>query len=272
MKPTVAMQNYEPLIQKSGLSATDFLLSDCSYVVNRIAGNVTSRNANKEIYSCVKFVLSNLDFERSISLDLKPELTSSFLVYAAANFAKFLPDMEPNLLTVSDLTGINRNLLAGFCKGLANVHLLDLRQNAQQELVIPTIRAHLYADVALMNGKTAATTLKSVAKSIRNDGVNEENLGILEDVEAAFHDAELAYGRNTINHQIIQELHERIMEIRVYAKKMKTKEITTQIDSLVEILNRMADSRAKATRLGLGPAILEDEGERLGSARVFRVK
>jgi hypothetical protein len=272
MKPGVAMQNYGPLIQKSGLSAADFLLCDSSYVIARIAENVTSHDANKEIYSCVKFVLSNPNFESVIPLDLKPELMNSFLVYAAANFAELLPDVEPNILTVSDLTGMNRNLLAGFCEGLANVHLIDLRRHAREALVIPTTRAHLYADLALMNGKMAAITLKAIAKSIRSDGVNAENLRRLEDVEAAFHDAELAYGPSTINHQIIQELRERVMEIQVYAKKTKAKEIAAQIDSLVEILNRMASSRAKATRLGLSPTILEDEGERLGSARVFRVK
>ena len=70
----------------------------------------------------------------------------------------------------------------------------------------------------------------------------------LEDLEIAFHMAEKAYSKDTLNFEIMEELHRYSSSLLVDAQKKKINPALDQIGSLVKALRTMSETRRKARK------------------------
>jgi hypothetical protein len=261
----------ESIIQKSGLLIPDdFIVPDLDYIRRRVENVPGRESIDDKVRTFAKFVYKDKGISGTVPPGFNEDLSFSVIITSAASLAGGIPGMEPSISCVSDLIGKDRNFVAAFAKGLANGHLVDLREQKRGELIEPTLSGLAYTDLVIMNGAWTARALQEVSEELRCKARNEA-LEKLEDLEIAFHMAEKAYDRSTMNFKIMEELHQYATEALVNARKGKIDIALDKIAALVENLHVMSESKKKARKLGMRSAILEETGE-LGKARVFEVK
>ena len=70
----------------------------------------------------------------------------------------------------------------------------------------------------------------------------------------------------------MEDLHDKVRALVVKAKEGKNAEIMNNLNELIDLLEHMMSVTERAKKMGVRPVILEETGEKLGRARVFRVK
>ena len=259
------------MIHKSGLIPDDFILPDLNYIRKRIASASKKGSVDDTVYSLAKFMYKDNGIAGTLPAGFNEELSNNITITSAAFLALALPNLEPSISCVSDLTGKNRNFVAGFAKGLANGHLVDLFGLGRGELIKPTMSGLAFNDIVIMNGAWTATALEHVLRELES-GAKDSAIETLEDLEIAFHMAEKAFDRNTLNFKIMEELHKDSTELLVNSRNGKMNIAQDQIKNLIKSLRAMSETKRKARKLNLRPVILAATGEELGNARVYKVK
>ncbi len=270
--PSRQQIKFEGIIKGSGLVIPDdFVLPDLSYIRSRVASTSKKGNVDKIAYDFVKFVFKDKGIAEAIPLGFNEDLSNSIIITSAAYLAEALLNVEPSIKCVSDLTGKDRNFVAAFAKGLANGHLVDLREKRREELIEPTLSGLAFNDIVLMNGAWTARALEETARELKS-GVKVKAVERLEDLEIAFHMAKKAYNKDTLNFKIMEELHKHSTELLVNGQEGNVDLVLEKVAYLVTTLNAMSETRKKARKLGLRPTVLEATGEEVGKARVYQLK
>jgi len=194
-----------------------------------------------------------------------------FKVLSTARLANSISSAA-SIVEIAKLTKLNRNFVSPCVKFLESVDLVSTKPHVRRQLVNPTHLTTLYIDVISSNLENEYNRLKIVANEAKQGKVSNESLKFLEDLETVFHITKLAYNEATVNYEIMDDLHDRIRALVVKAKEGKDSETTKNVAALLDLLEHIVSVRKRAKQMGVGPIILEETKEKLGRARVFRVK
>lgn len=149
--------------------------------------------------------------------------------------------------------------------------LVNTKPERREQLVFPTTTADIYIDIISGNLEDEINNLKKTMDLLKKKGaLLKDNFEFLANLEAAFGLAKTAFETNTMNQQIMEELHEKSMKLLVDAKEGKVN--TRDLTDFTKTLSNMKDAQKKAKKFGLQPVILEKTGEKWGRASVYRVK
>jgi len=194
-----------------------------------------------------------------------------FKILSAARFANSIGG-APSITVIAKVSNISRNLVSPCVKFLEGIDLVITKPHLRGQLVIPTHLTTMYIDVISGNLGKEYDRLKTVADEAKRGEVSNESLDFLEYLETVFHIAKLAYDEATVNYEIMEDLHNRVRALVVKAKEGRKEETMKDLDEFLDILKHIISVRAKAKKMGVHPVTLEETDEKLGRARVFRVK
>jgi hypothetical protein len=224
--------------------------------------------------------LSNL-FESAITSDkfaktIPPGLTEgtvdAFKILVTTRLANSIITVEPSIMAIANLSKLSRNFVGPCIKFLESFDLISTKPHMRGQLVFPTSLTTLYIDVVSGNLEKERRCLETVANEAKQGELSSESRKFLEDLETAFHMTKLAYNENTVNYEIFEDLHNRARELVVTARQGKNGDVIKNLDEFLDVIGQIISVREKAKKMGVRPAILEDTQEKLGRARVFRVK
>lgn len=251
----------------------DILLSEPEFIAAKLREARIPEHKLPEVLSTIfEGAIDIKNFADIVPRGLTEGTIDSFKILTTARWANFLQDVKPTISTVAKFSKLNRNFVSTFIRGLENVDLVCTQRHERSELVIPTPLATLYINALSGNVRKEYNLLKQVADEVKRDKISSRSLKFLEHLETAFHLAKLAYNENTLNYEIMEDLHSKVRELVVKARHDKDKEIVGNLAELLDIFEHMIKVREKATKMGVRSIILEKTGEKLGRARVFRVK
>jgi len=195
-----------------------------------------------------------------------------FKVLVTARWTDFLQPVKPTIGMIAKYSHINRNSVSTIAKLLDSLDLVESSKDVRSQLILPTPLSRIYIDVLSGNLTEEHDRLERVLTEIRQDELTEESTKYLDDIETAFHLVKLAYDETTINYEIMDELHSRIREIVVKTSSGEKEEVIDKINGFLQDIDYINKVREKAKKLGLHTVVLEDTKERLGRARIFRVR
>ncbi len=195
-----------------------------------------------------------------------------FKVLVIARWIEYLQHVKPTISTIAKYSHINRNSVSTIVKLLDSLDLVESSKDVRSQLILPTHLSRIYIDVLSGNLTEEHDRLERVLTEIRQDELSKDSIKYLEDIETAFHLVKLAYDENTINFEIMDELHSRVREIVVKTSSSEKEEVIDVINRFLQDIDYINKVREKAKKLGLPTVILEDTKERLGRARIFRVR
>jgi len=195
-----------------------------------------------------------------------------FKVLVTARWTDFLQPVKPTIGMIAKYSHINRNSVSTIAKLLDSLDLVESSKDVRSQLILPTPLSRIYIDVLSGNLTEEHDRLERVLTEIRQDELTEESIKYLDDIETAFHLVKLAYDETTINYEIMDELHSRIREIVVKTSSGEKEEVIDKINGFLQDIDYINKVREKAKKLGLPTVVLEDTKERLGRARIFRVR
>jgi len=178
----------------------------------------------------------------------------------------------PSIKTIAEFTKLSRNLVSPCVKFLESIDLVTTKLHVRHQLAIPTRLTTLYVDVISSNLENECNRLREVANEAKQVKLSNESLEFLEDLETVFHIAKLAYKQATVNYEIMDDLHNRIRALVVKAREGNGAEVKKSLDELLDLFEHITGVRERAKRMGIRPVVLEETEEKLGRARVFRVK
>lgn len=195
-----------------------------------------------------------------------------FKVLVISRWIEYLQHVKPTISTIAKYSHINRNSVSTIVKLLDSLDLVESSKDVRSQLILPTHLSRIYIDVLSGNLTDEHDKLERVLTEIRQDELTEDSIKYLEDIETAFHLVKLAYDETTINFEIMDELHSRVREIVVKTSSSEKEEVIDIINRFLKDIDYINKVREKAKKLGPPTVILEDTKERLGRARIFRVR
>jgi hypothetical protein len=195
-----------------------------------------------------------------------------FKVLVISRWIEYLQHVKPTISTIAKYSHINRNSVSTIVKLLDSLDLVESSKDVRSQLILPTHLSRIYIDVLSGNLTEEHDKLERVLTEIRQNELTEDSIKYLEGLETAFHLVKLAYDETTFNYEIMDELHNRVREIVVKTSSNEKEEVIDIINSFLQDIDYINKVREKAKKLGLPTVILEDTKERLGRARIFRVR
>ncbi len=192
------------------------------------------------------------------------------LILTASRCAEAIPWKEPTIGTVAEISHLNRNLVGNVTTALSGLGLVEITRRGRSGLIGLTEVGEIYSDLVV--GKTDLTRLyfDRPTKELRKGSVTQESVERLEEVQSAFHLAKGMFGKNTLNYEIYDTLHDEIIQLIAALRSERNDEAKTLLKNITESLLAMEESKKKANALGLKPLLLKDTGERIGRGRIFR--
>ena len=262
----------QKLMNKANLAfPDDILLSEPEFIAAKLREiRVTEKKLPEVLSTIFESAMETKSFADIVPRGLTPGTIDSFKILTTTRWTNFLQDAKPTISTVAKFSKLNRNFVSTFIKGLENVDLVYTQRHERSELVLPTVLTTLFIDALSGNLRKECDLLKQIADEVKIDKISSQSLKFLEDLETAFHLVKLAYNENTLNYEIMEDLHSKVRELVVKAQHEEN--IVENLTELLDIFRYLIDVREKATKMGVRPLILENTGDRLGRARVFRVK
>lgn len=201
---------------------------------------------------------------------LRESASDIIKVLISARLANYCEQLKPTIICISDFSKISRNRVSPMVEVLKLSDLVYTRPERREQLVFPTAVADIYIDIISGNLQEEHCNLRKTKDQIKEGKLTKDNFKFLEDLEAAFGLSKSAYETNTMNREVLEELHEKSMKLLVSAKEGKAN--IEDFEAFLETISQIIQVKEKAKEMGLKPAILEETNETLGRARVFRVK
>lgn len=211
-------------------------------------------------------------FVETIPPGLTEGTVDVFKILVTARLANSINIAKPSIIAIAKYSKLSRNLVSPCVKFLEGFDLISIKPHMRGQLVLPTPLTTLYIDVVSGNLRKEYDRLETVANEAKRGKLSSESLKFLDDLETVFHMTKLAYNEATVNYEIMQDLHNRVRVLVVKAKEGKNEEIIKDLDGFLDILEHIISVREKAKEMGVRPVMLEETEEKLGRARVFRVK
>ena len=265
----------DDIIYKAGISFPDDIIitepRDLIIRLNKEAG-IAESELSETFTKIFEFAMTSDKFKEIIPPGLSEGSRDTFKILVSTRFANSISNFEPNIVRISNLSKLNRNLVSPCVKILQSIDLINVKTFMRSQIVVPTPLTTPYINVLSGNLKSEYDQLLHVADEVKKDELTSESLKFLEDLETVFHIAKLAYDEVTVNYEIMEDLHNRIRGLVVKAQEYKREELIENLDEFLDIIKHIINVREKARKLGVRQVILEDTKERLGRARVFRVK
>lgn len=234
--------------------------------------NIPKRDLSRALSNLYESAIKSTGFPYLIPPGLEAGTVDMFKILVAARWANSIQTINPSLGTIAKLSKLNRNLVGSFIRFLEIFDLVSTKSHIRSQLVFPTVLTTLCIDVISGNLRNEHDHLKRVADEVKQDKLSSESLKFLDNLETAFHMTKLAYHETTVNYEIMEDLHNRIRELVVIAKEGRNEDFVKNAEQFLEMLRHISTVREKAKSLGVRPVILEDTGEKLGRAKVFRAK
>lgn len=260
-------------IDASSMLRDEAISSDPSFIADKLIseGGVNTSDLPGVILPWVSSSFESDGFERALA-GLKVGSIDILKVLVTARWADFLQSIKPTIGTIAKYSHINRNSVSTMAKLLDSLDLVESSREVRSQLILPTPVSRIFVDLLAGDLTEEHGRLGRVLAEIGRGGLTEESVKYLDDMETAFHLGRLAHDENTINHEIMVELHSRVREIVVETASGEREEVTEKIDGFLQDIAHINEVREKAKKLGLPTVVLEDTEERLGRARVFRVR
>jgi hypothetical protein len=264
------MSKHTRTLSKSQLDYSDVALLKPRVVARKLhEGGVNDGEVPALQCQLAREALSSNAFLKNLP-GLKESALDVIKILITARLANSCKNLKPTIMSISDFSKISRNKVSPMVSFLELCDLVGTRSQKREQLVFPTIIADIYIDIISGNLKEEYSDLKNAIQDMKEHEPAIEHLALFENLETAFRLAESAYDTNTMNHQIMEELHAKSMKLLVESKEGKL-----HIDDLEEFSNtilHIIKVKEKARKMGLEPVILEKTDEELGRAKVYRVK
>jgi len=260
-------------IDISSLLGDEAISSEPSIVADKLIskGDVNTSELPGIILPWVSSAFKSDGFKRALA-GLEEGSINIFKVLVTARWTDFLQPVKPTIGTIAKYSHINRNSVSTIAKLLDSLDLVESSKDVRSQLIVPTPLSRIFIDVLSGNLTEEHERLQRVLTEIRQDELSEDSRKYLDDMETAFHLVKLAYDETTINFEIMDELHSRVREIVVKTSSGEKEEVIDKINGFLQDIDYINKVREKAKKLGLPTIILEDTKERLGRARIFRVR
>ena len=260
----------ENVLDKAQLEYSDILLLK----PEKVAKKLEKGGVDKAEISTVQCNLAKEALASEIplfgSLGLKESTSNVIKILATARLAKYCKDLKPTILCISNISKISRNKVSPMVDMLQLSDLVDTKSQRRELLILPTITADVYIDVISGNLEEEHDFLRRTMNNIKNERTTQEDFEFLENLEAAFRLSKSAYEANTLNHEIMDEMHEKSMKLLVNTKDGKAD--IREFEAFSNAISQIIKTNKKAKDMGLRPVILEKTSEELGRAKVYRVK
>ena len=211
-------------------------------------------------------------FAETIPPGLTEGTVDTFKILVTARLANSISPTGSNIVAIAKFSKLSRNLVSPCVKFLEGFDLISVKPHMRGQLVLPTHLTTLYIDVISGNLRKEYNRLEMVTNEVKRGELSRESLKFLGDLETVFHMTKLAYNEATVNYEIMEDLHNRVRILVVKAKEGRNEEFMRNLDEFLEVLGHIISVREKAKEMGVRPVILEETEEKLGRARVFRVK
>jgi len=271
----VTAMKTENILNKANLAfPDDIVLLEPEIIAKRLQekAGIQEKELPETLSNLFESAITSERFAETIPPGLTEGTVNAFKILVTTRLANFIRTVEPSIMKIANLSKLSRNFVSPYVTSLESFDLISTKPHMRGQLVFPTRLTTLYIDVVSGNLEKEYGRLKTVAKEVKRGELSGESLKFLEDLETAFHMTKLAYNESTVNYEIFEDLHNRVRELVVSARQSKNEEIIKNLDEFLDILGHIISVREKAKKMGVRPVILEDTKERLGRARVFRVK
>lgn len=263
------------VLNKAGLSfPDDIVLLEPETIAKRLQekASVPENELPETMAKLFESAITSEKFSETIPPGLSEGTIDAFKILVTARLTNSISIAKPSIIEIARFSKLSRNLVGPCVKSLESFDLISIKSHMRGQLVLPTPLTTLYIDVISGNLRKEYDHLETVANQAKLGKLSSESLKFLEDLETAFHMAKLAYNEGTVNYEIMQDLHNRARVLVVKSKEGKNEEIIKDLDEFLDILEHIISVREKAKKMGVRPVILEETEEKLGRARVFRVK
>ena len=246
--------------------------SEPSITANRLVNgkHINEGELPEIILPWISSTFKSDDFARSLT-GLEEGTIDILKVLITAQWTDFLQPVKPTIGMIAKYSDINRNSVSTMAKLLDSLDLVESSKDVRSQLILPTPLSRIYIDVLSGNLNEEYDRLERVLAEIRQNELTEDSMKYLDDLETAFHLGKLAYDETTINHEIMDELHSRVREIVVETSSGE-EGVIDKISGFLQDIDHINSVREKAKRMDLPTVVLEDTKERMGRARVFRVR
>jgi phosphate uptake regulator len=175
------------------------------------------------------------------------------LVESVKRTAEYASDIAEIVLNLNIESVLGKAMMEKDGLPLSPAHLTDLNTN-----------------ILSGNLKKELVAMKKVVDEVKKGHLSPKNVDFLERLENAFRLAKSVFGIDTMNFEITKELHERSMKLLVEAKENKFD--NEDFEEFLQLIARMNEINDKVRKMKLQPIILEKTKEKIGRARVFRLK
>ena len=263
----------ESVLRKANLTPKDIVVLEPDVIAERLhqKAGIQKDRLPGMISNLFESTISSDRFEEAIPPGLAEGTVDCLKVLLTARFANKI-GKAPTIAEIAKFSGLSRNFVSPCVRFLENVDLVKTKQHMRGQLVNPTRLTTRYIDVISGSLRNECNILRDVAAEAKRGELSSESLQFLDDLETAFHISKLAHNKTTVNYEIMEDLHDKVRSLVVKAKEGKNAELMNNLNELIDLLEHMISVTERAKKMGVRPAILEETGEKLGRARVFRVK
>lgn len=265
----------EEIVKSAGLVFPDDIVLQEPKIVSaklRRKSRMSDDKLAKTLLALSKQVIASDYFREIMPSGLEEPTVKMMKILVTTRWANYIETVKPSLTTISDLSNISRNVVSPCVRFLDVLDLINVRSHMRSQLISPTRLTTLFINAISGDLRNEHKQLREIVDAIRKGRFSRENMDFLENLETAFHIAKRAYNEDTMNYEIVKDLHSKVRELVVKAEEGKNKEFIRSSVEFMEMLEHITKTREKAMKLGLKPSILEDTGEKLGRAKVFRIK
>lgn len=252
--------------------ANDVLLLRPDIVVKALQkrSGINKNEVTEALCMFFKDSLESGGFAKTIPHGLREDTSAALKVLVIARLAHSTETLTPSIRTIARFARLSRNWVSPCVGFLEASGLVETKTNRREQLVLPTMLTDLYIDVISGNMTEESKNMTRIVDELKHGEIGSESIDFLERLEDSFHLGKSAYDVNTINYEIMKDLHDKSMNLLVEARSGKVN--LKDFEEFLDIMVHMNKVREKARKIGVQPVILEKTEDKLGRARVFRVK
>jgi hypothetical protein len=265
------MSKMEIILSKAQLEYADIVLLRPQIIARRLhEAGIEEPEVSEIQCGIAKEVLASDSFQNYLASGIKESALDYLRVLIATRLANSCAELKPTIFGISDFSNINRNKVSPMIDSLQFWDLVSTKNSKRELLVSVTEKTDLSIDVISGNLIDVYINLRKIVAKIGRTKLTLSDLLFIKNLETAFRFSASAYNENTLNREIMEELHEKSMKLFIAAKedRIDKDDLLAFSKTIQEIIKIKEDAR----KMGLKPVILEKTSEELGRARVFRIK
>ena len=267
----IAVSQTEIVLRKAQLEFSDFVLLKPTVVAEKLR-RTGIKERDVVLFQCklARKALSDPNFSTEVINGLRESVIDSLKVLITARLAGSCKELKPTISGISEFSDISRNKVSPIIDSLEQWDFVSTKCNRKELLVFVTANADMGIDAISGNFMDETSALKEISSNIEKQMLSEADIKFLENMENAFRFAESAYDKNTLNYDVMHDLHDQSMNLLVQAKDNNCN--LESFHKFTSLLNEIAMIKKEARDKELKPAILEKNGEKLGRAIVYRIR